>query len=424
MRVPNDPFVDNVSPDDFYSGEEGKQGGEVLRLTVTELNRRVRNLIEESFPPLYVEGEISNLVRHSSGHWYFSLKDDSAVVRCVIFKWHTVQQPQPIEDGMKVLAYGNLTVYEKGGQYQLQVLKLRPLGLGDLQRAFEALKAKLYAEGLFDEERKRPIPLFPETIGVVTSPTGAAIQDIVNVVGRRFPSVRIILRPTLVQGDDAAADIVQAIEDLNEYKDVDLLIVGRGGGSLEDLWAFNAEIVARAIVHSKIPVISAVGHEIDFTISDFAADHRAPTPSAAAEIAVSDAEEILIRIRGYAQVMRHHILNTLERMDETVQHLSKNFVFRRFEQFIGERIQRIDELHAQLAVYANGMLRLSESELKGLKGRLGALNPVGILERGYSITRRRKDRKVLLHADEVVRGDELSIQLARGRLLAQVEGAE
>ena len=417
-----EPQNDNHTLDLFenpYVQEE-----QVLRLTVSELNHHVKTILEQSFPSLYVEGEISNLVRHRSGHWYFTLKDDRASVRCVIFKWHTSRQPATVEDGMKVLAYANLTVYEKGGQYQLQILRLQPLGIGDLQQAFDALKKKLYEEGLFDVELKRALPAFPVTIGVVTSPTGAAIRDIIKVIKRRFPPVRIILRPTLVQGSEAAEDISRAIEEFNEFGSVDVLIVGRGGGSIEDLWAFNEEIVARAIAASKIPVISAVGHEIDFTISDFVADIRVPTPSAAGEQAVPDADEILARIHGSLERIESCVTSILDQMTETVKRLSESFVFRRFDQFLGDWIQRVDELRTRFTLSMAAKLKQKKSITDGIIGRLGALNPEGILQRGYSITKRSRDGKILLSADEALVGEAISIQLARGKLGAEVTNQE
>jgi len=256
--------------------------------TVSELTREIKQVLETGFPCLWVEGEISNFKRHSSGHLYFTLKDENSQIRCAMWRYRANDLIFRPEDGMKVLVQGNLQVYEPGGYYQIIVQQVQPAGVGELQLAFEQLKKKLYAEGLFDEAHKKPIPIFPERIGVITSPTGAAIRDIISVITRRFPIAQIILAPVRVQGPGAKEEIVQAIQDFNEFGEVDVLIVGRGGGSLEDLWAFNEEVVARAIFTSKIPIISAVGHEIDFSISDFVADRRAPTPSAAAEMAVPD----------------------------------------------------------------------------------------------------------------------------------------
>ncbi|HFE62791.1 MAG TPA: exodeoxyribonuclease VII large subunit, partial [Caldithrix sp.] len=243
--------------------------------TVSDLTREIKQVLESSFPRLWVEGEISNLKRHSSGHLYFTLKDSNSQLNCAMWRFRVGQLLFQPQDGMKVLVEGDVQVYERGGYYQLIVNQIQPAGIGDLQLAFEQLKKKLHAEGLFDESHKKRLPQFPERIGVVTSPTGAAIRDIVSVVSRRFPGVQLIINPVRVQGETAKEEIAQAIREFNEYGKVDVLIVGRGGGSLEDLWAFNEEVVARAIFDSKIPVISAVGHEIDYSISDFVADRRA-----------------------------------------------------------------------------------------------------------------------------------------------------
>ncbi|MFQ5772424.1 MAG: exodeoxyribonuclease VII large subunit, partial [bacterium] len=260
--------------------------------SVSELTRQIKFLLESSFPEIWVQGEISNFTHHSSGHMYFSLKDENAQISCVMWRsrnQHLFFTPQ---DGMKVILDARITVYEKRGAYQLDVLQMQPAGVGELQLAFEQLKNRLREEGLFSEEFKKPIPLYPERIGIVTSPTGAAVQDLISVLQRRFPGIEIIINAARVQGEGAATEIARAIDDFNDYGKVDVLIVGRGGGSLEDLWAFNEEVVARAVFRSKIPIISAVGHEVDFTICDFVADLRAPTPSAAAELAVRHRDEL------------------------------------------------------------------------------------------------------------------------------------
>ncbi|MCJ7577011.1 MAG: exodeoxyribonuclease VII large subunit, partial [candidate division Zixibacteria bacterium] len=245
--------------------------------TVTEITKEIKGILEESLPSVWVEGEISNYILHSSGHRYFSMKDENAQIRCTLWRFRGTRLSFEPEDGMRVIAFGNITVYERNGQYQLDVIELIPAGWGKLEIAFQKLKEKLFQEGLFDEEHKKPIPEFPEAIGLVTSPTGAAVRDMIKIIHKRFPSVRIIVNPVRVQGEEAAEEIAQAIQEFNEFAKIDVMIVGRGGGALEDLWAFNEEVVARAIYDSKIPVISAVGHQIDFTISDFVADLRAST---------------------------------------------------------------------------------------------------------------------------------------------------
>ena len=261
--------------------------------TVSELTRGIRSILEQAFDTVWVEGEISNYVLAQSGHAYFSLKDETSQVRCVFFKGNRIRVKFDPEDGDQVLLFGRVNVYEPRGEYQIVVEAMEPRGLGALQKAFEQLKAKLEKEGLFDEAHKQALPEFPWKIGIVTSPTGAAIRDLLNVLHRRNPRVSVVLAPAKVQGEGAAEEIAQAIRDLNTLEELDVLIVGRGGGSIEDLWAFNEEVVARAIHESKLPVVSAVGHEIDFTISDFVADLRAPTPSAAAELVVPRLQEPL-----------------------------------------------------------------------------------------------------------------------------------
>src|SRR5271169_6490493 len=252
--------------------------------SVTDLTRKIKGTLEEGFSGIAVQGELSNFKRHSSGHLYFTLKDEHTQIQCVMWRSRVPTLSVSPQDGMKMIARGNVTVYEVRGNYQLDVSSLQLLGAGELQIAFERLKQKLSTEGLFDQDHKKPLPQFPQRIGVVTSPTGAAIRDIINVVNRRFPSTELILYPVRVQGIGAAEEIASAIDDFNAFGEVGVILIGRGGGSLEDLWAFNEEIVARSIYRSSIPVVSAVGHEIDFTIADFVADLRAPTPSAAAEL--------------------------------------------------------------------------------------------------------------------------------------------
>ncbi|MCK5594876.1 exodeoxyribonuclease VII large subunit, partial [bacterium] len=256
-------------------------------------------MLEENFPSIWVEGEISNCRMPSSGHIYFTLKDEQSQLNAVFFRGANLKTKFRIEDGLKVLALGNISVYQRRGNYQLIVGLLQPRGIGELQLAFEQLKRKLQKEGLFAPEHKNPIPLFPKKIGIVTSPTGAAIRDILNVINRRFRQVEILVNPVRVQGEGAGEEIAKAIDEFNKMKKVDVLIVGRGGGSMEDLWAFNEEVVARAIYNSNIPIISAVGHEIDFVISDFVADLRAPTPSAAAELVVGEMEQIILKIGNF-----------------------------------------------------------------------------------------------------------------------------
>jgi exodeoxyribonuclease VII large subunit len=396
-------------------------GGEQFgrRLTVTQVTRILKNLIEDSIPVLAVEGELSNYVHHSSGHRYFTLKDASSQLRCVMFRWQAERLGFKPAEGMKLIAVGNLTVYEPAGQYQLNVIRLQPLGLGDLLARLEELKQRLAAEGLFT--RKRPLPPYPACIGVVTSPTGAAIRDIISILSRRAPHIRIILRPTLVQGADAAIDIVRAIDDLNAHTDADLLIVGRGGGSIEDLWCFNEEIVARAVAGSRIPVISAVGHETDFTLADFAADLRAPTPSAAAELAVRDNAELRQYIEGCRMRLKQGILAKVDDFAARVDSVRRVLAPDRFMQQIALRSQQVDELTLRLASACSLAISSRETVLENLKGKLLAMNPSAVLTRGYAIVYRERDGRIVTGSDMVDTGEGIRVTLAEGGLHARVE---
>lgn len=404
-------------PDTLPVGEQS--GG---RLTVSQVTRILKNLIEDSFPAVSVEGELSNYVRHSSGHRYFTLKDAGSQLRCVMFRWQAERLDFQPAEGMKVVAFGNLTVYESGGQYQLNVLRLQPLGAGDLLARMEELKRRLAAEGLFD--RKRPLPSFPRTVGVATSPTGAAVRDIISILSRRAPHVRIIVRPTLVQGADAPADIARALEDLNRLTGIDLIIAGRGGGSIEDLWAFNDEAVVRAIAGSRIPVISAVGHETDITLADFAADLRAPTPSAAAELAVRDSAELLQRIGGFRNRLRQGMLARVDDLSMRAGAVKRGLSDERFSRQIAFRGQRVDELAMRLKNAFSLSLSTRETTLETLKGRLSALNPSAVLTRGYAIVYRDRDGRIVTGGGMVGIGDGIRVALAEGSLRATVDSVE
>jgi len=386
---------------------------------VVELTREIKELLEMSFPMLWVEGEISNFKQHSSGHLYFTLKDEYSQINCAMWRFRAnglLFQPQ---DGMKVIVNGELQVYEKGGYYQLIVHQIQPAGIGALQMAFEQLKQKLHAEGLFDEQFKKPLPKFPERIGVVTSPTGAAIRDIVSVISRRFPGVQIILYPVRVQGEGAAIEIATAIREFNEYGDVDVIIVGRGGGSLEDLWAFNEEIVARAIFDSQIPIISAVGHEIDFSISDFVADKRAPTPSAAAEMVVRDRGELLGVIDYYYEKLVNLMKREIQNYREKLFNIQRSYAFRKPEDVIYQKMQRVDEIQRNLLVSFSHILELRSQTLFRLQQQLKALNPTAILKRGYSICY--KDGQIVKDVKQLNVLDMVQVRLAKGQFLSQVQ---
>ena len=406
---------DNNSINDLR--ESGKTG-EMRRYTVSEFTRIIKEVIEDNIPVVAIEGEVSNFVHHTSGHCYFTLKDRKSQLRCVMFKWQAQGLDFRPEEGMKVLAVGNVTVYERGGQYQLNVIRLMPLGRGEMLARLEELKQRLAIEGVFDNQR--PIPPYSSNIGIATSPTGAAVRDIISVLTRRAPHIRIILRPTLVQGETAAADIVQALRELNEFSDAEVLIVGRGGGSIEDLWCFNDEIVARAIAASKIPVISAVGHETDFTLADFAADLRAPTPSAAAELAVRDYGELREIIEGYRMFLRQRLVTTIDELSHRVETARKGLNHERFLQFLMLKSQTVDELTLRLKSTCTDVITEREKVLERLKGKLITLDPKSVLSRGYSIVYRERDRRVVTERMMVSEGDYISVELARDRFRAKV----
>jgi exodeoxyribonuclease VII large subunit len=387
--------------------------------TVSELTRQIKELLENSFPRLWIEGEISNFKRHSTGHLYFTLKDENSQVSCAMWRFRAnslLFQPQ---NGMKVVVEGDLQVYEKGGNYQLIVQQMQPAGVGALQMAFEQLKQRLYAEGLFDDIHKKSIPLYPEKIGVVTSPTGAAIRDIISVITRRFPGVEIILYPVRVQGDGAVAEIANAIEEFNEYGKVEVLIVGRGGGSLEDLWAFNEEIVARAIFVSQIPVISAVGHEVDYSIADFVADRRAPTPSAAAEIVVRNRSEVMGELNYYREKFSVSLVKQITDYRSRIESIRTGYAFRRPQDLIYQRMQRLDELQRNIAFAMNQHLKFYRSKMEHLHKQLQSMNPREILNRGYSICY--KDGEIIKDVAQLNLEDMVEVKLARGRFGAEVK---
>jgi exodeoxyribonuclease VII large subunit len=387
--------------------------------TVTEITRAVKQTLEIDFPTLWVVGEISQYTLHASGHRYFTLKDDDSQLRCVM--WRSQQPGFEPEAGVEALAQGRLTVYERSGYYQLNVSQLLPVGVGQQQLALEQLKARLFEEGLFDETQKRELPSYPTTIGVVTSRSGAAIRDILNVLGRRFSSVRILLRPSLVQGEGAAEDIACGIEELNSFGQADVLIVGRGGGSAEDLSAFNTERVVRAITQSAIPVISAVGHEIDTSLADLAADCRAPTPSAAAELAVRDAVGLKDRISELQQRASDAVKRLLDENSEILDGYQDSYGLRRVEDLVLQNMQLVDDLQRSLQ---SGLRQTSDSKLSAylqLTGKLGTLSPLSVLSRGFSLTHRLTDGRIVQDAEDLEAGDQLRVRLARGETICTVD---
>jgi exodeoxyribonuclease VII large subunit len=390
-------------------------------LTVTRLAALLKEVVEENFAQVLVEGEISNFSVPASGHFYFSLKDDGAQLRAVMFRSQARLLVFRPENGMRVILSGRVSLYPQRGEVQLVAETIEPRGIGSLQVAFEQLKNKLAGEGLFAEARKRPLPTFPRTIGVVTSATGAAIHDIVNVLRRRGAGLRLLLRPVRVQGDGAAAEIAEAIADHNRLGVADVLIVGRGGGSLEDLWAFNEEVVARAIHASAIPVISAVGHEVDTTIADFVADLRAPTPSAAAELVARSRLELEGHLDHLAQRLAGQMQGRLELLAERARGLTRRLRSPR------QQLMLWRQRHADLARRLDRVIARRQQEAAGnlatLSGRLDLLSPLRTLERGYAIIFAEKTGKAVLNADTLAAGDRLQLRFARGRAAATVDEA-
>lgn len=392
--------------------------------TITELTRKIKELLELKFTSIWVEGEISNFKHDSSKHMYFSLKDENSLMHAAMFKGANQRLKFKPEDGLHVIAHGTISVYEKRGDYQIIVEYLEPVGLGALQLAFEQLKEKLEKEGLFDVSRKKPIPKFPNKIGIITSLTGAAIKDMLNIINRRFANVSITIYPVRVQGEGAAKEISQAIEDMNKMKNFDVLIVGRGGGSLEDLWAFNEETVARAIYNSRIPVISAVGHEIDFTISDFVADLRASTPSAAAELVVKEKQEILNYINSIDMRIKTAITNILENFKERFNWIKSHVIFREPMTMIREYQQIVDDLAGRLGMHIQHIVEIQKRNLEITIGRLEALSPLSVLARGYSLCLKFSGGSLVKNSNSVEIKEKLRIILNRGQLICSVEKIE
>jgi len=392
--------------------------------TVSELTRDIRVIIEDAFPGVWVEGEISNFILHTSGHIYFSLKDASAIVRCAMFKRANEKLKFSLKNGMKVIVLGSVSLYEARGDYQLIIEELEPRGVGALQLQFQQLKEKLQKEGLFDERYKTPIPFLPTRIGVVTSPTGAAIRDILSIARRRFANVEIIINPVKVQGVDAKEEIAAAIRQFNELGNIDVMIVGRGGGSLEDLWPFNEEVVARAIFASEIPVISAVGHEIDFTIADFVADFRASTPSAAAELVIPKKEDLKRKVDTATAHLNHLLSSLICTCKERLLSLQSAHVLRRPLNFIVQREQRIDDLRKEMSVRIGHILEMSAQKRDGIEAKLEAFNPKRILERGYSITLKLPGGEVIKDVSAISRGDRVETRLGKGQFWSRIEEVE
>ena len=436
-------------------------------LTVSELAREIKDILEDKFPDVWVEGEISNLRVPPSRHIYFTLKDDSSQIRAVLFRMQARTLRFVPEDGLHVICRGRVSLYERRGDYQLILETIEPKGMGALQLAFLQLKEKLEKEGLFDPAQKKTIPMVPRNIGIITSPTGAVIQDMLHILERRFENLHIILYPVRVQGDGASSEIAEAINYFNKWTEVDVIIVGRGGGSLEDLWAFNEEGVARAIYHSKIPIISAVGHETDYTIADFTADLRAPTPSAAAELVVRDKREIknilhylegrlenqtlqmlqeyrthlshlrkifkepgkkieeyFLRVDDFVNRLRLLTSWTLKRKEEKCVHLSESLLLRNPIQRVRNLRSFILEARKRLGQNIKFSIEIQRQRAAGILGKLDSLSPLSILQRGYSIARKLPALQILREASHVKEGDKVEVRLYRGTLLCGVEKTE
>lgn len=437
-----------------------------LVLTVTELTRHIKSVLEDAIGFVWVVGEVSNLRRPTSGHLYFTLKDEETQIAVVMFKNRNMRLTFQLEDGMAVIAGGLVSVYERRGNYQLIAEELEPRGMGALQLAFEQLKEKLEKEGLFDPAHKKPLPLLPQRIGIVTSPTGAAIRDILNVIERRFSNVHVLIYPVLVQGGQAAEQIARGIKEVDRFADVDVIIVGRGGGSMEDLWAFNEEVVARAIYECETPVISAVGHEIDFTIADFVSDVRAPTPSAAAELVVQEREMLAERIDGLRKQLESHLRQSIDTLRHRFRMCVESYAFQRGTEPLRQLAQHLDELMmradqsaradlresevlaerlhaavvflspgiqvrrgwelvhdmlAQLRISCAHRIRTVRGELETVAGKLNSLSPLAVLSRGYSLAWKLPEQVLVREARQLSQGDAVKLQLHKGTALLSVD---
>ena len=407
-----DLFAAPPSADDIR--EEGP-------LTVSEITAQVKGLLEEALPSCWVVGELSDFSRAASGHCYLTLADAHSQLSAVMFRTYARQLSFKPEPGAKILAFGNISVYERGGRYQFLIYEMRPAGVGELALAFEKLKNRLEQEGLFDPQRKRALPAFAKTVGVVTSRTGAAIRDIIQVIQRRAPGVQIVLRPTTVQGPTASLEIARAIAELNRHSAADILIVGRGGGSPEDLWPFNEEVVARAVYTSAIPVVSAVGHEIDYTICDYVADVRAPTPSAAAEIVTQEHRVLRQRVTDFDRRLQAAIEIRLGHFQLQLEHADPASLGRRLSDRLDQTAQYLDERRAALV---DGFDRLAISKAQAFRTallRLEGLSPLTGLRRGFAFCEREADGRPVRGAAELRPGEQIRLRFSAGDALCNVE---
>ncbi|GJM05528.1 MAG: exodeoxyribonuclease 7 large subunit [marine bacterium B5-7] len=446
------PPIKNKSPDpnDIY--------------TISRLNREVRRVLEDVFPAIWVQGEISNLAKPASGHLYFTLKDNAAQVRCAMFKNRQSGLRFDPENGMQVMARANIGLYEGRGEYQLIINSLEPAGAGALQIAFEALKQKLSSEGLFAEEHKKPLPIFPETIGIITSATGAAVQDILSILRRRYPYGKVIIYPVPVQGEGAAIKIANAIKLAEQRKECNVLILSRGGGSLEDLWSFNEEIVARAIFNADTPIVSGIGHEIDFTIADFVADHRAPTPSAAAELVSPDVIETVAKLKQreeqlarYQNQIIHNLKRHIELLSAQVPHPQQRLIelMQRTDEFsmrirhqienelshkkiilstwlnkiselnpvhqVSQQIEKVKHIQSQFEQSIKLILNKSNNDISRLNHMLNTVSPISTLDRGYAIVTDKKTNSVVTGIKHLNAGDQLRIRLSTAEIDSTID---
>lgn len=394
-------------------------------LSVWQVNNYIKNLLDNDYivRRLWVQGEISNCKLHSSGHLYFTLKDASSAISCVLFKGYRTNNPINLRDGMKVIAQGSISVYERTGQYQLYVKEIVEDGIGLLYQRFEALKQKLEQLGWFQDKYKKPIPLYPKKVGIVTSETGAVIQDIINVARRRNPYIQLILYPTRVQGDEAKYEIVKGIEYFDNRDDIDVIIIGRGGGSIEDLWAYNEEMVAKAIFEAKTPIISAVGHETDFTIADFVSDLRAPTPSAAAELAIPTIQSIEDLISQYEkrmlQTLSQRILRQMSKLEVLSAKLALHHPIRQLEQYM----QYLNELQDRMTNCIDNSIQKKQTELLVLKEKLSVLSPINRLSKGYAYISNELGQGIS-SVKNIETGDTLNIHFIDGLAKVQVKNLD
>ena len=389
-------------------------------ITVTDLNKYIKDKLaeDENLSNVFVKGEISNYKHHYTGHLYFTLKDENSLIKCIMFKGYAERLKFEPKDGMKIVLYGSVAVFERDGVYQIYAKALQQDGIGDLYAAYEELKNKLEKEGLFDNVHKKRIPMYPKIVGVLTSQTGAVIRDIINVSTRRNPNAYIRLLPVPVQGPDAAEKIVKAIETMNQNKLADIIIVARGGGSLEDLWPFNEEIVARAIYNSELPVISAVGHETDFTIADFVADLRAPTPSAAAELAVPDVYELKNKINIYKNSLRTSLIKKVQLMKLRYEKCMQSRIFKQPTRDIQDKYIIIEKMIKQLEYSIKQKQKEEKTKWIKLTSKLDTLNPLKTLVRGYTLTE--KDGKIVKNAKQLQKGDKINIKFQDGEREAEI----